>query len=245
MTAMTARAPRITGTRFHILGDHHADGVVPGGNVAEADSRRLATLVELVVRLEIARRLGSGMYCFIVVMLSEFVRRLSAKFIFCSDCLLAMTIPVASATAAATTPTPFSPIVLGRFAFGGFRRLSFQAFAKAACGFLAAGFAKRSFRALRCFAVSPASAATAATSAPLITLRPRLFSGRRSGFTGKLLIELVGRLVHDVQRLLRLERPRLGGGRVNIVPSGQLRLDFGGELCGRYSLFLLGQGDRR
>ena len=41
------------------------------------------------------------------------------------------------------------------------------------------------------------------------------------------------------QRFLRLERPRLRGGRINVIPSGQLGLDLRRDFGGRDAFFTL------
>ncbi len=56
--------PGLARLRFHVLCDHHADGILPGGDVAEADPRRLAAIV---VIFEVARLLRAGVKRLVLV----------------------------------------------------------------------------------------------------------------------------------------------------------------------------------
>ena len=70
-SARAARTGRISRSRFQVLGNDHADGVLPGGNVAETDARRFAAVfiavialeIVLVVALEIVLARGLGADC--------------------------------------------------------------------------------------------------------------------------------------------------------------------------------------
>ena len=57
---------------------------------------------------------------------------------------------------------------------------------------------------------------------------PALRLGRRGSLFGSLIAELIGRLVHDVQGLLRFERFRFGRRRLQLVPNRQRRFRFHG-----------------
>ncbi len=73
--------------------------------------------------------------------------------------------------------------------------------------------------------------------------------GRRGGLFGLLIAELIGRLVHDVQGLLRFERLRLGRRRLQFVPDRQRHFRFhdrsAAALDGRLRCHCCGRAARR
>jgi hypothetical protein len=175
--ARTARAARISRSRFHILFNHHTDGVVPSGNVAEADSRRLAAFV-VIVRLEIARGFCVGMNG--IVMLLESAKlimlsmHISGEFSLRGDRFLAPAVSTASAPAPSSAWASFTALGFGRFAFGRFRWLDFQAFAKTALGGLLVPWLGRRLFVAFCAITTPASSAATAAAAASFSLLFRL-----------------------------------------------------------------------
>ncbi len=155
---------------------------------------------------------------------------------------VAKLIAEASLSTTATTPAPLRPFVLGPIFFRSFlHRVIGAGFHALADDFVARGFlaGPAGSTTFGFFILTPifsprkrgnVVAAPATSAATATATRSSLFRrafligglpaslGRGGSFCRLLIAELVGRLVHDVERLLRFERLRLGCRRLQFVP---------------------------
>ncbi len=211
---------------------------MPGGNVAEADPRRLAAIVKLFIGFKIAGAFRVGIDRLVFVDIAELIRRFSGKLTFRGERLLTAAASLAAASATAAARASFAAIGLWRRFFGRFGGLKIQSFAKIIVGSIRlVRFGRRLFAALGGPAIPPSPATTAAASATLLALLRSHLAGSYVGMIAGTPFELVGCLVHEVQCLLRFERLRLHGGRIDFIPSRKLRLNLRGKLGGRHAFF--------
>jgi len=219
------RTARISRSGFHVLGNHHANRVLPGGNVAETNARRFAAIfivaaIILIVAIDIALVRGAGFLSIPLLGLGK-IKFLVNHSVFFTGRLVPDTISPASATAAAATPSPLRRLIAGTV-FPGIlmrRDLDIEFQFLRGDGFIDVRLiigllSRRRFRRGSIFAAPLTSAATAAAT-PSSLFHGSLLAGGwlAGGLIRRFIAEFIGGIIHNVEGLLRFERFRLGRRR--------------------------------